>query len=254
MAIDAWLVILCIIVPVVLSFINLLFMSYFISSNPNDQENTFFPKIVVVGARSQPSRVQSGGSLTGVTAANGHAVRRVYHSVAPTGCGASFLPAIVVHLTGCAACRMFASSLARYRAHSSLVQGNRSGVVGCGFWNDTCGGLDMVLVWEIVYCAVASMVVIVVPFTIFYYEAASEHKKGKERLWWTATKYMVVTLIVAVGLLVIGYSFLRQTYIPLTTIAVSTNTVAFEPGTWCSTPLLVLPPLPLTTLRMVGTV
>ena len=112
----------------------------------------------------------------------------------------------------------------------------------------------MVLVWEIVYCAVASMVVIVVPFTIFYYEAASEHKKGKERLWWTATKYMVVTLIVAVGLLVIGYSFLRQTYIPLTTIAVSTNTVAFQPGTWCSTPLLVLPPLPLTTLRMVGTV
>jgi len=47
-------------------------------------------------------------------------------------------------------------------------------VVGCGVWNDNCGGLDMLLVWEIVYCAIAGMVVVVVPFTIFWYEAASE--------------------------------------------------------------------------------
>lgn len=46
--VDVWLIILCIIVPVVLTFVNLLFMSYFISPNPNDQENTTFPKIVVV--------------------------------------------------------------------------------------------------------------------------------------------------------------------------------------------------------------
>ena len=57
-----------------------------------------------------------------------------------------------------------------------LDVGNRSGVVGCGVWNDTCGGLDMILIWEMVYCAMAGLVVVVVPFTIFYYEAASEHK------------------------------------------------------------------------------
>ena len=48
--VDVWLIILCVIVPAVLTFVNLLFMSYFISPNPNDQENTFFPKIVVVRA------------------------------------------------------------------------------------------------------------------------------------------------------------------------------------------------------------
>lgn len=145
-------------------------MSYFISSNPNDQAYTTFPKIVVLLAML-------------------------------------FAEITVLLLP--------------------LDVGNRSGVVGCGFWNDSCGGLDMVLVWEIVYCAMAILVVMVVPFTIFYYEAASEHTKGKERFWWTATKYMVVTTLVCVGLLVVGYSFLRQTYIPMSTIAVDVTTVAF---------------------------
>ena len=30
-----------------------------------------------------------------------------------------------------------------------LDVGNRSGLVGCGYWNNNCGGLDMALVWQV---------------------------------------------------------------------------------------------------------
>ena len=29
-----------------------------------------------------------------------------------------------------------------------LDVGNKSGTVGCGAWNNNCGGIDMVTVWE----------------------------------------------------------------------------------------------------------
>jgi len=57
-------------------------------------------------------------------------------------------------------------------------------------------------------------------------------RKGKERLWWTATKWVVVLLVVVIGLLVVGYSFLRQTYIPMETMAVDVKSVAFQPRTF----------------------
>jgi hypothetical protein len=38
------------------------------------------------------------------------------------------------------------------------VQGNRAGVVGCGFYNNNCGGLDLRIVWKIVYGCIAGMV------------------------------------------------------------------------------------------------
>ena len=53
-------------------------------------------------------------------------------------------------------------------------QGNRSGVVGCGFYNNNCGGLDLTLAWQIVYVAIAIMVVIILPFAIYFYEADDE--------------------------------------------------------------------------------
>ena len=53
-------------------------------------------------------------------------------------------------------------------------QGNRAGVVGCGFYNNNCGGLDLTLAWEIVYGSVAGMVVVILPFAIYFYEADDE--------------------------------------------------------------------------------
>lgn len=54
------------------------------------------------------------------------------------------------------------------------LQGNRAGVVGCGFWNDDCGGLNLALVWQIVYCIIFGLVVVIFPFFIFFYEADDE--------------------------------------------------------------------------------
>jgi len=48
--VDVWLIILCIVVPCVLTFINMLFMAYFMSSNKNEREHTTFPRVVVVSA------------------------------------------------------------------------------------------------------------------------------------------------------------------------------------------------------------
>lgn len=54
------------------------------------------------------------------------------------------------------------------------VQGNRAGAIGCGDWNPACGGLNLVLVWEIAYCIIAGLVIIIFPFFIFYYENDDE--------------------------------------------------------------------------------
>lgn len=170
--VDAWLIVLCIIVPFILTFLNMLFMAHYI--HKDEAGGSKLPKFVV---------------LLGLLFAE---------------CAILLLP---------------------------LDAGNRSGVVGCGFWNNECGGLNMVLVWEIVYCAVAIMVIIVVPFTVFYYEADSGEMNMKEKLWWTACKYLTVTLVISVGLLVVGFAFLRTTYIPISTIAVDVTTVAFQPVT-----------------------
>uniref|UniRef100_A0A7S1GBQ8 Uncharacterized protein n=1 Tax=Bicosoecida sp. CB-2014 TaxID=1486930 RepID=A0A7S1GBQ8_9STRA len=104
-----------------------------------------------------------------------------------------------------------------------LDVGNRGGLVGCGYWNNECGGLDMDIVWQIVYVAIAGLVVIVLPYTIFYYEADERDAKQKERIWWTALKYLLITVVVSVTALVILYALLRQTYIPVKYMTVGTN-------------------------------
>lgn len=104
-----------------------------------------------------------------------------------------------------------------------LDVGNRGGLVGCGFWNEDCGGLDMDLVWQMVYVIIAGLVVIVLPYTIFYYEADDRDSKQKERIWWTAFKYMLVSVVISVTLLVILYALLRQTYIPVSYVVMGTD-------------------------------
>lgn len=54
--------------------------------------------------------------------------------------------------------------------------------MGCGFWNNNCGGLDLTLVWQIVYCMIAGLVVVIFPFFIFYYEADDEGMQVRRRL------------------------------------------------------------------------
>ncbi len=51
-----------------------------------------------------------------------------------------------------------------------LDVGNMTGTVGCGIWNNNCGGLNMALAWQVAYCIIAGLIVVVIPFFIFYYE------------------------------------------------------------------------------------
>jgi hypothetical protein len=61
-----------------------------------------------------------------------------------------------------------------------LDVGNNAGVVGCGVWNNNCGGLNLIIVWEIVYCIIVGLLVVVFPFFIFYYEASDEGMSAEE--------------------------------------------------------------------------
>ena len=49
---------------------------------------------------------------------------------------------------------------------------NREGYTGCdGYDTALCGGLNMTLVWEIFFIIILVYVVLLIPFTIFFYEA-----------------------------------------------------------------------------------
>lgn len=58
--------------------------------------------------------------------------------------------------------------------------GNRAGVVGCGFWNNNCGGLDLVTAWQALYWCIFALIVFIVPFYIFFYEHYDEGMSSDE--------------------------------------------------------------------------
>jgi LMBR1 domain-containing protein 1 len=121
----------------------------------------------------------------------------------------------------------------------ALLQANRAGVVGCGSYNDTCGEINTVVVWYILFVAIAVMLLVVIPFTIFYYEADDEghasHKKNPNsavrrcsdttncrRSLASAFLYTTITLIICSALIAIPFAFLNTAEIPLKTTTVST--------------------------------
>lgn len=124
-----------------------------------------------------------------------------------------------------------------------LDVGNRAGVVGCGFWNSECGGLDLSLVWQIVYLAIAVMVVVIIPFAIFYYEADDEgmsaassgrgccgrlfHCGNCRRALCSAICYETITLVISITVLVTLWSLVGKARIPVRATTVDVNTVAF---------------------------
>lgn len=136
-------------------------------------------------------------------------------------------------------------------------QGNKSGLVGCGFWNNNCGGLDMTLAWEIVYIVIAILVVVVFPFLIFMYEAddegltAAKAGKGKigqmfdvaacGRAFLSAICYEAITLAVAIPVLILTWTYLGVTWIPVSATTVNLQGGgAFYPGACKPTMMLNL--------------
>jgi hypothetical protein len=129
----------------------------------------------------------------------------------------------------------------------STLQGNRAGVVGCGFWNNNCGGLDIALVWQIVYCIIAGLIVVVFPFFIFYYENDDEGMSAEEesggscfarlcnfgnckRSLGVAFSYTLVTTAISALVVWLCYNYLKTTEIPYKLTSIGVDTVAFQPG------------------------
>ena len=122
-----------------------------------------------------------------------------------------------------------------------LDVGNKVGLVGCGVWNNNCGGLDLSLAWEIAYCCIALLVVVVFPFFIFFYEADDEGMEAEategstcltrcldfrncKRAFLSALCYELLTLAISLLVVFLCYNYLNTTNIPyyLTTVPVGT--------------------------------
>jgi LMBR1 domain-containing protein 1 len=114
---------------------------------------------------------------------------------------------------------------------------NNAGYAGCssGYDSEDCGGLDMALAWEIVYCTVLVFVVFLIPLIIFYYEAEDGMGNVKESQWCSAIKYEIVVVIAAGLSLFLMYNFLGVTEIPVETYSVGfsdSNYLTLDGGTW----------------------
>lgn len=132
---------------------------------------------------------------------------------------------------------------------------NQSGAVGCGAWNNNCNGLDMATTWQVAYIIIICMVMIIMPFFIFYYEADDEgmeakekgegclstlqlHVAGCKRSMCSALLNTIVICIIGVILFFILFAYLAYTQIPYKLISASVDTIAFRPvGYKYSTPV-----------------
>jgi LMBR1 domain-containing protein 1 len=133
-----------------------------------------------------------------------------------------------------------------------LDVGNRTGLVGCGFWNNGCGGLNLAAVWQIVYWIIFGLLVVVFPYMIFFYEADDEGLaaedaaraagtstcmarlcdfRGCGRATVSAVIYTLITIVIAGVVIALMYTFLNTTEIPYKLTSVDVQTVAFMPLT-----------------------
>lgn len=123
-------------------------------------------------------------------------------------------------------------------------QANRNGLVGCGSFNDACGNLDLVLVWQILFISIAIMAIIVIPFTVFYYEADDEGVGARKRApddllkrctdttncsrsLGSAFLYTTITVIITALVVAIPFAFLNTTEIPYKVTTISTSNANF---------------------------
>ena len=181
----------------------------------------------------------------------------MHHSAAAARCGECTICAIITpnsshpHIL-CHTVRLHASLRHTHNHPTPYIrhapQGNRAGVVGCGFWNNNCGGLDLTTVWQIVYCIIAGLVVVVFPFFIFYYENDDEGMQAEsesggscfrqlidmrnfKRSFCAALCYTLVTTGIAAIVIGVSYRYLSTSYLPYVLEGVDVgNPTAWQPN------------------------
>ncbi|KAJ0407253.1 hypothetical protein P43SY_008028 [Pythium insidiosum] len=112
---------------------------------------------------------------------------------------------------------------------------NNSTAVGCKEgWNKTCGNLDMDLLWLIVFMCVIVFIIVLVPFSIYYYEAddgGEEDLAGdghaNNHQWLEAIKLEIGTLLVAVSLIVVLFVTVSKSHIPMRAVTVVSTSPSY---------------------------
>ncbi|KAF0697385.1 Aste57867_11937 [Aphanomyces stellatus] len=81
---------------------------------------------------------------------------------------------------------------------------NNSTAIGCAAgWNSACGNLDMETLWLIVFMSIAVFLVVLLPYSIYFYESDDlfTESGGKDKRWLDALKLEICTII-AVGIVI----------------------------------------------------
>jgi LMBR1 domain-containing protein 1 len=103
---------------------------------------------------------------------------------------------------------------------------NSAGAVGCFTdWGPTCGGLNMKLLWDIVFMGIAFFLLVLIPFAIFYYEADDGEGNRKENAACAAFKMEIMTLICVLIVLLIMFKYMRETDVGVTEISQLSSTI-----------------------------
>ncbi|KAF0776051.1 hypothetical protein AaE_000249, partial [Aphanomyces astaci] len=82
---------------------------------------------------------------------------------------------------------------------------NNSTAIGCtAGWNAACGNLDMETLWLIVFMSIAVFLVVLLPYSIYFYESDDgfdDSSAKKTHRWLDALKLEIATVVV-VGIIV----------------------------------------------------
>lgn len=99
---------------------------------------------------------------------------------------------------------------------------NNSSAIGCAEgWNTACGNLNMDLLWLIVFMAIIFVIVVLLPYSIYYYEADDGEDNVGNRQWLEALKMEIATLAFVIALFVVLYVTVSKSHIPMHALEVN---------------------------------
>ncbi|ETW07913.1 hypothetical protein H310_02320 [Aphanomyces invadans] len=111
---------------------------------------------------------------------------------------------------------------------------NNSTAIGCSAgWNPACGNLDMETLWLIVFMSIAVFLVVLLPYSIYYYESDDGFDDSTKRThrWLDALKLEIATVIVVGIVIAITYITSSTSDIPYNVIVynstVTNDTIQF---------------------------
>ncbi|RHZ12412.1 hypothetical protein DYB37_001268 [Aphanomyces astaci] len=111
------------------------------------------------------------------------------------------------------------------QASELISQANNSTAIGCtAGWNAACGNLDMETLWLIVFMSIAVFLVVLLPYSIYFYESDDgfdDSSAKKTHRWLDALKLEIATVVV-VGIIV------AITYITSSTSDIPYNVLVYN--------------------------